>query len=40
MIDLLSRRPHPVRSAETALPPRARIGLAETVFLEFEQVGQ
>ena len=24
--------------AETALPPRARIGLAETVFLEFEQV--
>jgi pSer/pThr/pTyr-binding forkhead associated (FHA) protein len=26
--------------AETALPPRARIGLAETVFLEFEQTGQ
>lgn len=24
--------------AETALPPRARIGLAETVFLDFEQV--
>jgi FHA domain-containing protein len=24
---------------ETALPPRARIGLAETVFLDFEQVG-
>ncbi len=22
--------------AETALPPRARIGLAETVFLDFE----
>jgi hypothetical protein len=26
--------------AETALPPRARIGLAETVFLDFEQAGQ
>ncbi len=26
--------------AETALPPRARIGLADTVFLEFEQAGQ
>jgi hypothetical protein len=26
--------------AETALPPRARIGLADTVFLEFEQVGR
>jgi hypothetical protein len=24
--------------AETVLPPRARIGLAETVFLEFEQL--
>jgi hypothetical protein len=24
--------------AETALPPRARIGLADTVFLDFEQV--
>ena len=24
--------------AETVLPPRARIGLAETVFLDFEQV--
>jgi len=24
--------------AETALPPRARIGLAETVFLDFEQL--
>lgn len=30
---------HP-NGAETALPPRARIGLADTVFLEFEQVGQ
>ena len=26
--------------AQTALPPRARIGLADTVFLDFEQVGQ
>ena len=26
--------------AETALPPRARIGLADTVFIDFEQAGQ
>lgn len=26
--------------AETALPAKARIGLADTVFIDFEQVGQ
>jgi pSer/pThr/pTyr-binding forkhead associated (FHA) protein len=29
---------HVPRKDETALPPRARIGLAETVFIDFEEI--